>query len=203
MTKIAVVNYGLGNIRSVRRGLEEAGAQVIVTCEKRGMLDADALVLPGVGAFESAITNLKGISNVLLDQVTADKPLLGICLGLQLLFTTSTEGGHHNGLNVLKGSVIKLPPTVKIPHIGWNTLNIVKPDHPLLQNVPEGAYVYFVHSYYAAVDNSESVVSHTRYGLTFPSTVVHGAVCATQFHPEKSGKTGLQILKNFVEFVHS
>lgn len=203
MIKIAIVNYGLGNIRSVKRGLEEAGANVIVTSEKKGIFDADALVLPGVGAFESAITNLTSVSDVLLDQVRKNKPLLGICLGLQLLFTTSTEGGQHRGLNVLNGSVIKLPKTVKIPHIGWNTLTIVKPDHPLLKDVSDGAYVYFVHSYYANVGDPEHVVSKTRYGVDFPSTIVNGNVFATQFHPEKSGKTGLQVLKNFVEFAHS
>jgi glutamine amidotransferase len=203
MVKVAVVDYGIGNLRSVRRSLEEAGAQVLVTGEEEEIRAADALVLPGVGSFAGAIEHLKPLSGVILEQVRAEKPLLGICLGLQLLFTHSTEGGYHRGLDVFKGSIIKLPQNVKIPHMGWNTLKDVKPDHPLLRDVPDGTYVYFVHSYYADMDCEEQAISRTHYGLDFPSVVAKGSVFATQFHPEKSGKTGLKIVQNFVEFIKS
>jgi len=127
--------------------------------------------------------------------------LLGICLGLQLLFTTSTEGGLHKGLGIFKGRVIHLPTNVKVPHMGWNTLRIVKPDSPILAGISDGAYVYFVHSYYGDAENKDEIISKTDYGKEFPSAVSKGQIFATQFHPEKSGKTGLQILRNFVEYV--
>lgn len=203
LTKIAVIDYGLGNLRSIRRGLEEVGAKVCITHRKAEIRRADALVLPGVGAFEEAIKNLKPISQVVRDQIEIGKPLLGICLGLQLLFTTSTEGGLHRGLNILKGKIVKLPPGVKVPHMGWNTLKIVKPDNPLFEGVPDNSYAYFVHSYYAIAENENDIITKTTYGVDFPSTVSRDHVLATQFHPERSAMTGLQILKNFVNYIKS
>ena len=203
MVKIAIVDYGLGNIRSIKRGLEEVESEPYITHEREEIADADAIVLPGVGAFGEAAKNLKPISETILDQIHKEKPLLGICLGLQLLFTTSTEGGIHRGLNVLRGKVIQLPPNVKVPHMGWNTLRIVKPDSPLLAGIPDGAYVYFVHSYYGDAENEDEIISKTNYGKEFPSAVSKKHTFATQFHPEKSGKNGLQILRNFVEYVKS
>ncbi|MFQ6095597.1 MAG: imidazole glycerol phosphate synthase subunit HisH [Candidatus Bathyarchaeia archaeon] len=203
MVRIAIVDYGIGNLRSIRRSLEEVGSEVIITHRKKEMIEADAIVLPGVGAFEGAVKNLEPISGVLLDQVQEGKPLLGICLGLQLLFTASTEGGYHRGLDVFRGRTVRLPSGVKVPHMGWNTLKVLRPDNPLLKDVPDGAYVYFVHSYYADAEHAEDVISKTYYGLEFASALSRGAVFATQFHPEKSGETGLKILKNFVEFVRS
>jgi glutamine amidotransferase len=157
--------------------------------------------LPGVGAFQEAIKNLKPLSNLVLEKILDGTALLGICLGLQLLFSTSTEGGLHEGLDFFKGKVIKSPPNVKIPHIGWNTLKIVDPNSPLFQDVPNGAYVYFVHSFYASPENVDAIISKTFYGLDFPSTLARKNVFLTQFHPEKSAAVGLQILKNFVDYV--
>lgn len=203
MVKIAVIDYGLGNLRSIKRGLEEVKSEANVTHKKEDMIDADAIVLPGVGAFQEAIKNLGPISDVILDQIQEGKPLLGICLGLQLLFTTSTEGGLHKGLDIFKGKVVQLPLHVKVPHMGWNTLRIVKPDSPLFEGISGGAYVYFVHSYYGDVENEDEIVSKTYYGTDFASALSKDQIFATQFHPEKSGVTGLQILKNFVEYVGS
>lgn len=203
MAKIAIVDYGLGNLRSIKRGLQEVRSEPYITHEKKEITDADAVVLPGVGAFGEAAKNLKPISETVLDQIREGKPLLGICLGLQLLFTTSTEGGLHKGLGIFKGRVIQLPPNVKVPHMGWNTLRIVKPDSPILAGISDGAYVYFVHSYYGDAENEDEIISKTDYGKEFPSAVSKGQIFATQFHPEKSGKTGLQILRNFVEYVKS
>jgi len=201
--KMAIIDYGLGNLRSIKRGLEAVRAEVFITHERERITDADAIVLPGVGAFEEAAKNLEPLSETILDQIWAGKPLLGVCLGLQLLFTTSTEGGLHKGLDVFKGQVIQLPPTVKVPHIGWNSLKFVKPDDPLLENIPDGTYVYFVHSYYGDAEDSGDVVSKTFHGIEFSSVVSKSHVFATQFHPERSGEIGLQILKNFVEYVTS
>jgi glutamine amidotransferase len=203
MVRTAIIDYGIGNIRSIKRSLEAAGSKAIITHRKKDILDADALVLPGVGAFEEAVQKLKPLSKTILNQVQEKKPLLGICLGLQLLYTASSEGGYHQGLNVFKGNIVKLPTTVKTPHIGWNTLKIVQPNHPLLEEVPNNAYVYFVHSYYADVKSMQDVISQTHYGVDLPSTVSRGNTFATQFHPEKSGTIGLKIMKNFIKFVKS
>ena len=201
MVQTVIVDYGIGNLRSIKRSLEEVGSKVAITHKKKDLINADAIILPGVGAFKEAIRNLGPLSESLLDQIQKGKPLLGICLGLQLLFTVSTEGGRYRGLNIFKGEIIKLPSGIKVPHMGWNALKIVKPDNPLFEDVPNGVYVYFVHSYYAKVENPEEVISKTYYGLEFPSALSKDNVFATQFHPEKSGKSGLQILKNFIEFV--
>jgi glutamine amidotransferase len=203
MVKIAIVDYGIGNLRSIKTSLEAVGSEIIITNERDGIVNADAIVLPGVGAFEGALKNLEKISDIILNQVEESKPLLGICLGLQLLFTASMEGGFHKGLDIFNGKVIKIPLEVKIPHMGWNTLRILKPDNPLVREVPNESYVYFVHSYYGAAECADDVISRTYYGLDFPSALSTKNVFATQFHPEKSGETGLHILKNFVGFVKS
>jgi glutamine amidotransferase len=201
MPKIVIINYGLGNLRNVQRGLEAAGAKAWITTESSGVEAADAIILPGVGAFRDAIANLAPFKQGLRDQVESGVPLLGICLGLQLLYTQSTEGGWYLGLDVLKGTIRALPKGRKIPQIGWNTLTIVNAGNPLVDDVPDDAYAYFVHSYYAQVDDEKDVVTTTRYGIDFPSIVARKNVFATQFHPEKSGKTGLKILRNFVAYV--
>jgi len=203
LVKTAIIDYGLGNLRSIKRGLEEVGSKATVTHEKEEVINSDAIILPGVGAFEEASKNLRPLSEVILDQVQKGKALLGICLGLQVLFTTSTEGGLHRGLDVFRGEVVKLPSNVKVPHMGWNTLRIVKKDTPLFNGISDGAYVYFVHSYYGDVKNTDEVISTTYYGTEFPSVLSKDQIFATQFHPERSGKTGLQMLKNFVEYVKS
>lgn len=203
MVKIAIIDYGIGNLRSITNGLKKVKSEVIITHDKQEINDADALILPGVGAFKGAIDKLKPMSNLILEQIDQGKPLLGICLGLQLLFTTSTEGGVYKGLDVFKGKVMKLPSDVKVPHIGWNSLDFIKLDSPLFNEIIEGSYVYFVHSYYGDVKNSDEIIAKTQYGIDFPSAVSKEQVFATQFHPEKSGKIGLQILKNFINYVKS
>jgi glutamine amidotransferase len=199
--KTALVDYGLGNLRSIKRGLEQANAKVIITSEKAEIINADAIVFPGVGAFREASKNLLKLSNVILEEIEIGKPLLGICLGLQLLFTLSTEGGLYKGLDVFKGKIVRLPSNIKVPHIGWNTIKIVKSNNPLLREIENNSYVYFVHSYYAEPENPDNILSKTYYGLEFPSSFSKKQMFLTQFHPEKSGDTGLQILKNFIGFV--
>ncbi len=201
MPDIVVVDYGMGNLRSVQRGIKAAGSSTRLVAEEAGLTGADAIVLPGVGAFRDAVANVAPLAPAICEAAADGVPLLGICLGLQLLFTRSTEGGSYPGLDILPGTILPFPPGRKIPQIGWNTLSIVDAENPLVQDISEGAYVYFVHSYYAHVEKREVVVARTRYGIDFPSIVARGTVFATQFHPEKSGATGLRILKNFIDVV--
>jgi glutamine amidotransferase len=200
LPQISVVNYGVGNLRSVKMGIEKSGAKVLVTRNPKDLIESDAIVLPGVGAFAEAVKNLSPLSGVVTRSAKDGKPLFGICLGLQLLFTRSYEGGSTDGLNLISGDVVKLPEGVKIPEMGWNTIEIVRP-HPLLEGVQNNSYVYFVHSYVAQPSRQEVTVATTEYGVKFPSMVARQNVFATQFHPEKSGKIGLVILRNFVKIV--
>ena len=197
---MAVVNYGVGNLRSIRRGLEKSGATVKITHRPTDLLSSDAIVLPGVGAFAPAVKNMAPIAHVVAEAMKKGKPILGVCLGLQLLFTQSSEGGSVKGLNFISGDIVKLPDMVKTPQMGWNTLKIVQ-SHPLLEDVKDGSYVYFVHSYYPQPTDSDVVVTTTEYGVRFASMVAQKNLFATQFHPEKSSKTGLTMLKNFVRIV--
>jgi len=194
------VNYGVGNLRSIKRGLEKAGADVEITHNPKKLRNSDAIVLPGVGAFAPAVKNMSPITDVANEAMKDGKPIFGVCLGLQLLFTRSSEGGSTRGLDYISGDIVKLPETVKTPQMGWNTLNIVQA-HPLLEGIKDGSYVYFVHSYYPQPTESDVIVATTEYGVKFPSMVAKGNLFATQFHPEKSSKTGLTILKNFVRIV--
>ncbi|RLF13859.1 MAG: imidazole glycerol phosphate synthase subunit HisH, partial [Thermoprotei archaeon] len=146
--KVAVVDYGMGNLRGVKLAIERAGGRAVITNDPAEVTEADAIVLPGVGAFKDAMERLRSIEEVVKDQIRAGKPLLGICLGLQLLFTESMEGGLHRGLDLLKGRVVKLPAGVKVPHMGWNKVNIAKWTR-FVEDLPQGAYMYFVHSFYA------------------------------------------------------
>jgi len=197
---VAVVNYGVGNLRSIRRGLEKSGAAVKITHNPTDMLRSDAIVLPGVGAFAPAVKNMAPIADIVAEAMKNGKPILGVCLGLQLLFTQSSEGGSVKGLDFISGDIVKLPDTVKTPQMGWNTLNIEQ-SHPLLDGVKDGSYVYFVHSYYPKPIHSAVVVATTEYGVRFASMIAEKNLLATQFHPEKSSKTGLTMLKNFVRIV--
>lgn len=194
------MNYGVGNLRSIKRGLEKAGADVEITHNPKKLRNSDAIVLPGVGAFAPAVKNMSPITDVANEAMKDGKPIFGVCLGLQLLFTRSSEGGSTRGLDYISGDIVKLPETVKTPQMGWNTLNIVQA-HPLLEGIKDGSYVYFVHSYYPQPTESDVIVATTEYGVKFPSMVAKGNLFATQFHPEKSSKTGLTILKNFVRIV--
>jgi glutamine amidotransferase len=197
---VAVVNYGVGNLRSIRKGLEKSGAQVQITHKSTDLRDADAIVLPGVGAFAPAVKNMAPISDVAAEAMNNGKPILGVCLGLQLLFTRSSEGGSIRGLDFISGDVVKLPESVKTPQMGWNTIDFAK-SHPLLDGVKDHSYVYFVHSYYPQPTDPDVIVTTTEYGVRFPSMVAKKNLFATQFHPEKSSKTGLIMLKNFVRIV--
>lgn len=197
MPKITIVDYGLGNLRSVEKAVEEVEGTPKISSDLQDLRIADGIILPGVGAFRDAQANLSRLTTTLLEQIDSGKPILGICLGLQLLFTESTEGGKFKGLDIIKGKVIRFPQGVKVPHMGWNTLNIKREDLPLLEGISSNSYVYFVHSYYGVPQNESDIAAETEYGVSFPSIVARKEVFATQFHPEKSGATGLQILRNF------
>ena len=201
MPRISIVNYGMGNIRNVQRGLQLAGADAYISTRPEELENADAIVLPGVGAFRDAIANLTPFSKKLLKMIDSQIPVIGICLGLQLLFTQSTEDGLHKGLDIFQGQIIRLPESQKVPQMGWNTLTIVDSDNPLIQEIPDHSYVYFVHSYYANTDHRDDIVAVTYYGVDVPAIVARGTVFATQFHPEKSGKIGQHMLVNFVKYV--
>ncbi len=197
---MAVVNYGVGNLRSIRKGLEKSGATVQITHNPKDLRSSDAIVLPGVGAFAPAVKNMAPITDVVAEAMENGKPILGVCLGLQLLFTRSSEGGSVRGLDFISGEVVKLPESLKIPQMGWNTINFAN-DHPLLEGIKDHSYVYFVHSYYPQPSDPKVIVATTEYGVRFASMVAKKNIFATQFHPEKSSKTGLTILKNFVRII--
>nr|MDO8076653.1 imidazole glycerol phosphate synthase subunit HisH [Candidatus Freyarchaeota archaeon] len=196
---VAIVDYGVGNLRSLEKAFQRVGADCVITNMEKELAESDAIALPGVGAFRDAMKNLEPLSQFIIDFVKEGKPLLGVCLGMQLLFSESTEDGLHRGLNIVKGRVVRLPPSVKIPHIGWNTLTFDK-ENPLFEGVSDNPYVYFVHSYYPVPENQSVTVAWTEYGVRFSSVIHDKSVYATQFHPEKSGSVGLKILENFVKY---
>ena len=197
MKKVAVIDYGLGNLRSVMRGLERAGAEVSITSDALGIEAADGIVLPGVGAFRDGMEML-GDLRATVTTLAREMPLLGICLGMQMLADWSEEHGRHDGLALVPGGVRRFPAGqgFKVPHMGWNTIRRVR-DDPLLDGLKNEEYVYFVHSYYFDTP-PEYMVSETGYILPFASCVCNGTVYGVQFHPEKSGDVGLRILKNFI-----
>lgn len=201
--RIVIVDYQMGNLRSVQKGLEHVGAGAIVSSDPNEIESADKLILPGVGGFADAIAELRKreLTDSILKFVDSERPFLGICLGLQMLFEIGTEGGEHKGLGVLPGRVERFPPSpeLKVPHMGWNQVTIEQPDCPLLKGVPETAYFYFVHSYYVAPSDAGLTWLNCDYGVNFCASVWRGNLFATQFHPEKSQKDGLQILRNFAE----
>lgn len=198
--KYVIIDYGIGNLRSIEKAFEYVGAEVEISKEASVIDSAQAIILPGVGAFRDAMMHFETLERVVKDAVNDGKPLLGICLGMQMLTTESEEGGLHRGLDIVPGKVIRFPISqLKIPHMGWNSLSIRK-DIPLFQHVRNHSFVYFVHSYYVTTDHKyQAAISD--YGIEFPAVITNeaGNVIGTQFHPEKSGKIGLQMLKNFVE----
>ena len=199
MTKISIVDYGVGNLHSIRRGIELAGANARVTSDRTEIEATDAIVLPGVGAFDDAMEGLKDKFEPIMDEVRGGKPLLGICLGMQLLLTRSEEG-KSMGLNIIPGEVVRLPKGLKVPQMGWNSLEIRR-EHPIIAGIAPGSYMYFVHSYYARPKDSSTILTTTDYGIEFPSIIARDSIIGVQFHPEKSSKIGLQLLKNFVGMV--
>lgn len=197
---VVVVDYGLGNLRSAVRGLERAGAAVTVTDATAALHEADGIVLPGVGAFSEGMENAEPLRDELVAAAREGTPLFGICLGMQMLLTESEEAEHAGegdaeGLDLIPGRNVHFKDGT-VPHMGWNELDVVR-EHPLLDGV-DGEYAYFVHSYYAVPDDADAVVATTNYGVDFASVIGRDNVYGTQFHPEKSGETGLRILQNFV-----
>jgi glutamine amidotransferase len=200
MVRVVIVDYGVGNLRSIKRALERAGAIPVITSSRDDIKRADAIVLPGVGSFKGVTQNLGPILRPLYETIGEGRPVLGICLGLQLFFEWSEEGGVK-GLGLIEGFVDRLPSTVKVPHMGWNSIKI-RTWSPIIDGIPNGAYMYFVHSYKANPKKKDVVMATTTYGCDFPSIVeAKPALFGTQFHPEKSGSYGLAILKNFVKLV--
>lgn len=204
MKEIAIIDYGRGNVRSVQKGFELVGYKAVITRDKTRIKEARAIVLPGVGAFRDCMENLERFALIdpILESIKCGKPFLGICLGLQLLFSESEEFGTSQGLNIFQGKVQAFPSNtpamreLKIPHMGWNTIRIRRPSLLFLE-IPDDSYFYFVHSFYVNPEDLELVCTETEYGITFVSSIQKGNVFGTQFHPEKSQTLGLQILKNF------
>ena len=207
---IVIVDYGMGNLRSVSKALERLGAQACLTSRPEDVASAEKLILPGVGAFDAAMRELdaRGLTEPIKTAIAANRPYLGICLGLQLLFDSSEEGQGAPGLGILRGTVRRLPAQadLKIPHMGWNQIDSVQQRASsvqahgrLLQGIPEGSFFYFVHSYYADPADRSLVALESEYGLRFPAMIARERLFATQFHPEKSQAVGLRLLKNFVE----
>ena len=194
---IAIIDYGMGNLRIVQKAFEYLGNKAVITQQPSEIQKADKVVLPGVGAFRDAMQTIKqkGIDKVLYDVVEQKKPLLGICLGMQMFFEKSYEYGEHKGLGILQGEIVKLPENVKIPHMGWNSLNIKKKS-PLFEGLSQEPYVYFVHSYHLNTE-ADIVSATTYYGKEIQVAAQKENVFALQFHPEKSGDVGLNILQNF------
>jgi glutamine amidotransferase len=224
LADVVIVDYGLGNLRSATRGLERAGASVTITDDPDDFAAADGIVLPGVGAFREGMENAGPYREALADAVARGQPVFGICLGMQMLLTSSEEADHAGegdvvGLDFVPGRNVRFAEGQKVPHMGWNELTVDR-DHPLVSGVDpgdapdrdgpgggsvDGEYAYFVHSYYAVPDDDEAVVATTDHGRTFPAVIANddGTVFGTQFHPEKSGETGLTILRNFVDVCYT
>ena len=209
MSFTAIIDYGVGNLFSLASSLQYLGLDSVVTHDAAAIRDADRIILPGVGAFGDAMQKLEatGLIPVLDEQVAAGKPLLGICLGMQMLFERSLEYGEHKGLGYIKGEVCPLTDDLqaigqqlKVPHMGWNSLRIRKPKHPIMKNTPQGAYVYFVHSFYAT-ECDQVLAAAVDYDVIVPAVVWRDNVFGCQFHPEKSGKAGLDILNSYLQGV--
>lgn len=204
---IAIIDYGMGNLRSVQKGFEKVGANAVVTADPGTVLEADRIVLPGVGAFRDCMRNLEraGFVESILKVVADGRPFLGICVGMQLLFTDSVEFGLYEGLNLIPGHVLRFPDRMTVadehlpvPQMGWNQLHFRRRP-PAFEGIEEGSNVYFVHSYYVRPDDENVIATTTDYGFEFCSSIWKDNIVATQFHPEKSQDVGLQILKNFAE----
>lgn len=201
MKKIAIIDYGLGNLRSVIRGFEKAGANAFITSDAAEIASADGLVLPGVGAFHEGMDQLGPLQGTVIE-AAREVPLLGICLGMQMLLETSEEHGIHKGLGLIPGCVKRFPrgSGKKVPHMGWNSLILDKPDNPLFAGFGQDEYVYFVHSFYADTLPQFTLTS-TQYICPFASSVCNDLTFGVQFHPEKSGSAGLRLLNNFIGLV--
>jgi len=199
LANVVIFDYGVGNLLSLKTALEKVGLTASIGTTVADLVEADAIALPGVGSFTAALEKIGTVKETLQTKVSEGTPLLGICLGLQLFFEASEEG-PGNGLVFFKGKNMQLPNTVKVPHMGWNTLNIIR-QNELFDGIAEGNYVYFVHSLYPQPKDPKIVVTKTEYGTTFTSAVANKNIYGTQFHPEKSGDIGIKILQNFAKLV--
>ena len=201
---IAIVDYGAGNLRSVANAITKLGYQPKITSSTSEVLDAQAVILPGVGAAADTMENLKvlGLASPICQLIAEGRPFLGVCIGLQILFTGTEEGGWHECLGVIPGQVRKLPPGLKIPHMGWNQVKQRLP-HPVFDGIPDEANFYFVHSYYVEPDDKSLIAGTTDYGIPICSVIARGNLVATQFHPEKSGEFGLRMYNNFIKLALS
>jgi len=200
ISETVIIDYGMGNLRSVEKAVEAVGGHPRISGDPDVVLRARRLILPGVGAFGDAMENLRrqNMDSAIREAVGSGKPLLGLCLGLQLLFTQSCEFGTHEGLNLIPGKVRKFEETaLRVPHVGWNQVEGVRPD-PLMADIPEGSYFYFVHSYYVEPDSAEDILRWTSYGRRFCSIASRDKVWGAQFHPEKSQDSGKKLLRNFL-----
>jgi glutamine amidotransferase len=199
MGEVLIVDYGAGNLRSVARAVERVGYRPRVAADSRALAAAAAVIVPGVGAAADTMRNLRahGLEQPIREVIAAGRPFLGVCMGMQALFSWSEEGGGQDCLAVLPGTVRRLPGGVKVPHMGWNTVHRRR-EHPIFDGIPDGAYFYFVHSFYAEPADPAIVVGETEYGRPFPALIARDNVVATQFHPEKSGAHGLRLYANFL-----
>jgi len=197
--RVVIVDYGAGNLRSVERAVARAGFEPLVSGRPEDAAAAGVLIVPGVGAAADTMRNLRerGLVEPIRQHIAAGRPFLGVCMGLQALLTVSEEGGEHECLGVIPGRVRRLPQGLKVPHMGWNRVRQRRP-HPVFDGIPDGAYFYFVHSYYPDPEDGSVVVGDTDYGVTFASVVAADSLVATQFHPEKSGEAGLRFYENFL-----
>jgi glutamine amidotransferase len=201
---ITIIDYGSGNLKSIKNGFRKIGVEAVISNKLSDLRESEALILPGVGAFGNAMKSLQGYKEVIHDHVDDGKPFLGICLGLQVIFTRSEESKGIEGLNLLEGDVIRFPDKLvsdgmKIPHMGWNQLEIKRPC-PILNNV-NNDYMYFVHSYYISPADENTIAATVEYGIDVPAVICKENIYATQFHPEKSGLVGLEILRNFIGLI--
>lgn len=198
MARIAIIDYGIGNLRSVEKAFAATGAAAVVTSDETELRNAERLVLPGVGAFAKCMEELKlrGFDGLVRERVTEGVPLLGVCVGMQMLFEESEEFGRTPGLGFIKGRVRRFPEGLLVPQVGWNQIKQRRP-HKLFAQIPDNAFFYFVHSFFCEPDNEETVVGETEYGANYASAVAQEMVCGVQFHPEKSQAVGLQLLQNF------
>jgi glutamine amidotransferase len=196
---IAILDYGVGNLRSVEKAFEAAEAPAVITSDAGAIREAERIVLPGVGAFGECVRRLResGLDGLVLEAAGLNKPVLGLCVGLQLMFDEGHEFGIHKGLGLMRGRVVRFPRAgPRVPQIGWNQIEDLGP-HPLLEGLAEGAYFYFVHSYYVEAEDRADVLASTEYGIRYPSVCAKGSVSGVQFHPEKSQDAGLRLLANF------
>ena len=195
---IVVIDYNIGNVKSVCNAFRHIGCNAELTCEPKAVESAAGLVLPGVAAFGYAMSALEALAETIKKVASGGKPLLGICVGHQLLFESSSEYGRHNGLGLVAGNIVPIPPDRRIPHMGWNLVKLPE-DMELFKGLGKNKHFYFAHSFYAKITDSKAKIVYTDYGFDLPAAVQKANIYGVQFHPEKSGKTGLKVLKNFAE----